>query len=110
MLELTQEQLDTLRQHEHTAFVSRVKDEIAAQFPDAASPRLRDQLLQAHDRALQLGLESTEARTQFLYQAAFAPGFYDLPAITHWLSQPGATVEQRWRDFLALATARIEER
>jgi hypothetical protein len=63
--------------------------------------------LRAHDRAIGFGLESALARTQFLYQEAFAPGLYEHPAFVAWIKRPGAGPEQRWRDFMALADARL---
>jgi hypothetical protein len=110
MLELTEDQLRQLQQHEHAGFVARVRADVVREFPDADSEGLERRLLVAHDRALHLGLESPAARTQFLYQEAFAPGFYEQPAIAAWLTRPGEPPEQRWRDFVALAKARVEER
>jgi hypothetical protein len=108
MLELTPHQLQQIRLLEHAGFVRRVRDELLTKFPELASdPALEQRLLHAHDNALQLGLESAQARTQFLYQEAFAPGFYGRPAVSAWLKRPGAEPEQRWRDFMALATATL---
>jgi hypothetical protein len=109
MLELTEEQLRQLQRHEHAAFVSRVRDEIVREFPETQRDGLSEQLQVAHDRALQFGLESPASRTQFLYQDAFAPGFYERPAIAAWLTRPGQHPEQRWRDFMALARSRVED-
>jgi hypothetical protein len=108
MLELTENQLRQMRLHEHAAFVSRVRAELVAKFPELASDdALEQRLLVAHDRAIGFGLESAQARTQFLYQEAFAPGFDKHPAFVSWLGRPGAEPEQRWRDFIALAEARL---
>lgn len=110
MLELTEDQLRQLLQHEHEGFVSRARADIIREFPEVEHDGLQQRLLVAHDRALRFGLESPAARTQFLYQEAFVPGFYEQPAIAAWLTRPGAPPEQRWRDFMALAKARVEER
>jgi hypothetical protein len=108
MLELTEDQLQQMRQHEHAAFVSRVRAELVAKFPELANEnQLEQRLLAAHDRAISFGLESALARTQFIYQEAFAPGFYEAPAFVAWIKRPGAEPEQRWRDFIALAEARL---
>lgn len=108
MLELTEAQLQQMRQHEHAGFVGRVRAELLAKFPELASDEsLQQRLSTAHDRALSLGLESGQARTQFLYQEAFTPGFSEQPAVTAWINRPGASPEQRWRDFMALASARL---
>jgi hypothetical protein len=108
MLELTEAQLQQMRQHEHAGFVSRVRADLLTRFPDLASDEsLQQRLSVAHDRALALGLESAQARTQFLYQEAFAPGFSEQAAVTAWLKRPGASPEQRWRDFMALADTRL---
>ncbi len=108
MLELTEDQLLQMRQHEHAAFVGRVRAELVVKFPELASDdRLEQRLLVAHDRAIGFGLESAQARTQFLYQEAFAPGFYEAPAFVAWIKRPGAEPEQRWRDLMALAEARV---
>jgi hypothetical protein len=109
MLELTQDQIDQLRQTEHEAFVGRVRDELAAKYPDMkADGRLTARLLAAHRAALALGLQSPEARTQFLYQESFAPSFYQQPAIVAWLTKEGAHPERRWKDFVAYVTAKME--
>lgn len=108
MLELSEQQLQQMRLHEHAGFVGRVRAELVAQFPELAGDiGLEERLHLAHDRALGFGLESAQARTQFLYQEAFVPGFYEQPAVTAWLRRPGASPEQRWRDFVALADARL---
>lgn len=108
MLELAEDQLQQMRQHEHAAFVGRVRAELVMKFPELATDQgLEQRLLLAHDRAVDFGLESAQARTQFLYQEAFAPGFYDAPAFVAWIKRPGAEPEQRWRDFIALAEARL---
>lgn len=110
MLELTEDQLRQLQQHEHDGFVSRVRADLVKEFPEVDSAGLQQRLLVAHDRALRFGLESPAARTQFLYQEAFAPGFYEQPAIVAWLTKRGQTTEQRWSDFMALAKARVEDK
>ena len=108
MLELTEGQLLQMRQYEHAAFVGRVRAELVVKFPELASDdQLEQRLLVAHDRAIEFGLEGAQARTQFLYQEAFAPGFYEAPAFVAWIKRPGADPEQRWRDFMALADARL---
>ena len=109
MLELTEDQLRQLRQHEHEGFVSRVRADIVREFPDVDSDGLQQRLLVAHDRALRFGLESAAARTQFLFQEAFAPRFYEQPAIAAWLTRPGEHPNQRWKDFMALTRARVEQ-
>lgn len=108
MLELTETQLTTLRQREHADFVERVQTEIVEKFPEfAAVEGLSARLNAAHGQALKWGLESGKSRTQFLYQEAFAPGFYKAPAIEAWINRPGAPAEQRWRDFMALVQSRL---
>lgn len=109
MIKLSEEQLRRLQALEEADFVFRVHAALVAEFPDVATASLPQRLLAAHERALQFGLDSPESRTQFLYQEAFAPGFHDQPAIAAWLARPGAPAEQRWRDFMALAQARMGE-
>lgn len=111
MLELTEEQVERLRQREHADFVARLKTALVEKFPElAADDTLQPRLRVAHDWALRMGFESAEARTQLLFQEAFAPGFYEAPAIAAWLTKPGAPIEQRWADLMALADARIQGR
>ena len=108
MLELTEAQLRQMRRHEHGGFVRRVRSDLQERFPGLADDaNLLQRLCEAHDHALAFGLESAKARTQFLYQEAFAPGFHEQPAVVAWLTQPGAAPEQRWQDFMALADARL---
>lgn len=108
MLELTENQVQQMQQHEHAGFVTRVHSGLLTQFPDLASERgLNVRLIAAHVAALEFGLESAQARTQFLYQEALAPGFYRQAAIAAWIKRPGAEPEQRWRDFMALVKARL---
>jgi hypothetical protein len=108
MLELTPDQLQQMRLLEHAGFVRRVRAELLTKFPELTGEQgLEQRLLVAHDNALQMGLEGAQARTQSLYQEAFAPGFYGRPAVLAWLKRPGAEPEQRWHDFMALVTARL---
>jgi hypothetical protein len=108
MLELTDAQCAQLRRNEHDGFVARVRAELLALFPEQQGERnLELRLTQAHDRALAFGLESPAARTEFLYQEAFAPGFSERPAVAAWLRCSGADPEQRGRDLMALASARL---
>ena len=76
--------------------------DLVRQFPELGSDeRLLERLNTAYAAALAFGLESAEARVQFLYYEAFAPRFYELPAVRAWLTKPGSTVDQRWRDLVA---------
>ncbi len=109
MLELTEAQLQQMRRREHAGFVGRVWAEIVREFPELVSDTgLEQRLGIAHDQALALGLDTGAARTQFLYHEAFTPGFSAQPLVINWLQRPGAPVEQRWRDFMALANARLD--
>ena len=108
MLELTENQLQQMRQHEHAGFVSRLRAEIVRDFPELSNDAdLEHRLGIAHDRAIALGLDSGTSRTQFLYHEAFTPSFSRQPAVTAWIKRPGASAEQRWRDFMALASAKL---
>ena len=102
MLELTAAQIEQLQADETAAFVERVAADLVEQFPELGSDeRLLERLNIAHAAALVFGLENTAARVQFLYYEAFAPHFYEHPAISAWLTKPGNPVEQRWRDLAA---------
>ena len=104
MLELTQAQLDQLQRLEHDDFVSRVRVEIVERFPELSSDEgLLLRMRAAHGHALCIGIEDAGQRTQFLYTEAFAPGFYEKPAVAAWLARPGASPAQRWKDFMALS-------
>jgi hypothetical protein len=108
MLELTEAQLRQMRQHAHAGFVNRVHAELLTAFPELAQDAgLHQRLGVAHERALALGLDSGTARTQFLYQEAFTPGFCKQQPVIAWLTRPGAAPEQRWRDFMALTQVRL---
>jgi hypothetical protein len=68
MLELSESQVLQMRVHEHAGFVARVQSELLMRFPDLATdPGLKARLMAAHVAALEFGLESAGARTQFLY-------------------------------------------
>jgi hypothetical protein len=103
MTELSEAQLEHLRQLEHDAYVRRVRDEILAKYPDLASDAgLLRRLIEAHRHALALGLTDGGQRTQFLYTEAFAPGFYQIPTVHAWLTRPGRPIAQQWRDLMAV--------
>jgi len=111
MLEFSADQLAQLQQLEHDGFVVRVRDELLRQTPAlGADPAFGARLRDAHRQALAWGLHDAQARIQFLHQEAYAPAFHAAPAVRAWLLRPGATIEQRWRDLLALASARMAER
>lgn len=103
MIELDAAQLAQLHAGEQEDFVRRVHVDLVRKFPEIASkPGLADRLQEANRHALELGLSEPGARTQFLHQAAWTPGFYLAPAVNAWLSKPGVPAEQRWKDFMAL--------
>lgn len=103
MIELDAGQLAQLQASEQEDFVHRVHAELVQTFPELASkPGLGDLLQEANRHALNLGLSDVGARTQFLHQAAWAPGFYRAPAVRAWLTKPGVSVLQQWADFMAL--------
>lgn len=103
MIELDATQLAQLHAGEQEDFVRRVHVDLVRKFPEMASkPGLAERLQESNRHALELGLSESGARTQFLHQAAWAPGFYLAPAVNAWLSKPGVPAEQRWKDFMAL--------
>lgn len=103
MIELDAAQLAQLHAGEQEDFVRRVHVDLVRKFPEIASkPGLAERLQEANRHALELGLSESGVRTQFLHQAAWAPGFYLAPAVNAWLSKPGVPAEQRWKDFMAL--------
>jgi len=70
---------------------------------------LKARLEQAYTQAGTLGFTDGSAITEFLYYEAFAPGFYRQPAISAWLSKPGASVEQRFADLLMQMKSHLKE-
>lgn len=103
MIELDAAQLAQLQASEQDDFVRRVHVDLVQKYPElAGKPGLLELLQEANRHALRLGLSDAGARMQFLCQAAWAPGFYRAPAIHAWLTKPGASVAQQWRDFMAL--------
>lgn len=103
MIELDAAQVAQLQAFEQDDFVRRVHADLVQKFPElAGKPALEEQLREANRHALQLGIADSGLRTQFLHQAAWAPRFYLAPAVNSWLTKPGATAEQRWKDFMAL--------
>ena len=103
MIELDAAQVAQLQAFEQDDFVRRVHADLVQKFAElAGKPALEEQLREANRHALELGIADSGLRTQFLHQAAWAPRFYLAPAVNSWLTKPGATAEQRWKDFMAL--------
>jgi hypothetical protein len=53
-----------------------------------------------YDEATRLGLARDELLADFLFLQIQAPGFHRHPAIRTWLTQPGATADERFADLL----------
>jgi hypothetical protein len=109
MLKFTEQQLQQLAELEERGYVTRVRDEIIAEHQELKQDEyLLDRLNRAYDHALTLGFTDIKVITQFLYQEAFAPDFYKTPAVHAWLTKPGASVEQRFTDLLAIVRRKAE--
>jgi hypothetical protein len=66
----------------------------------ADDPALFGKLVQAYVDATRLGLTRDALLADFLYLEIQAPGFHRHPAIRTWLTQPGATADERFADLI----------
>ena len=57
-------------------------------------------LTQAYGEATRLGLTRDALVADFLYLEIRAPGFHRHAAIRTWLTQPGATADERFADLI----------
>jgi hypothetical protein len=104
MLKLTAEQMQHLAVLESREYVDRVYADIAKEHPERITQDLKEQMYRAFDYAVDLGIgePTAGALTQFLYWESSHPEFYKYPAMNAWLTKPGATSDQRWKDAMAL--------
>jgi hypothetical protein len=105
MLQLTEQQLGQLDGLEKMQYVDEVRKAVIADDPSLAM----DEGLKPRLEAVRLGFTDGPAITQFLYYEAFAPSFYEQPAINAWLTRPGAVVEQRFSDLLQVMKSKMRE-
>ena len=75
----------------------------------ADDPTLFDKLSRAYDEATRLGLARDELLADFLFLEIQAPGFHRHPAIRTWLTQPGATADERFADLLDVLRNRSQQ-
>ncbi|TWI62537.1 hypothetical protein IP91_04057 [Pseudoduganella lurida] len=110
MLKFSSSQLTALKQLEEHQYVEAVRKNILSDMPELASDdTLACRLEQAYRHAVGLHFVDGAAITQFLYYEAAAPTFYRQPPIDGWLRKPGAAVEQRFYDLIALTRSKLEK-
>nr|WP_077162017.1 hypothetical protein [Burkholderia sp. M701] len=109
MLELTNEQVAALADIDAKGFVSRIAEDLVRADPDfARDPTLIHRLWRAFRATQQLGIREDDNLVEFLRIESHAPGFYDRPALQTWLTRPGRTVDERFRDYLSVVRWKIQ--
>ena len=104
LLELTQAQMQSLTAIEAHRFVEQVRTDIVIEFPALAlTSGLSDRLWMAYQAARQVGVNDDANVVAFLKFEAISPGFYRQPRILKLLTRPGASADQRFKDFVAVA-------
>ncbi|MGG1944686.1 hypothetical protein AB1286_07745 [Trinickia sp. NRRL B-1857] len=109
MLELTTEQVAALADIDAKRFVEGVRADLCKQEPKLADdPTLSSRLWRAFKAARALGIERDENLAAFLRIEAYAPSFYEQPAIRAWLTRPGRSADERFHDYLRVMRWKIE--
>ena len=109
MLELTTEQVAALTEIDAKRFVEGVRADLCRDDPKlAGDARLSSRLWQAFKAARALGIELDENLVGFLRIEAYAPGFYEQPAIGAWLTRSGRPADERFHDYLRVVRWKIE--
>ncbi|MDD1790427.1 hypothetical protein [Burkholderia gladioli] len=109
MLELTTEQVAALAEIDAKRFVEGVREDLCKDDPKLVDDAtLSSRLWRAFKAARGLGIERDENLVAFLRIEAYAPGFYDQPAIYAWLTRPGRPADERFHDYLRVLRWKIE--
>ena len=109
MLELTTEQVAALADIDAKGFVERVRQDLSTADPRLADdPTLSSRLWRAFKAARGLGIHEDENLVAILRIEAYAPSFYDQPAIRAWLTRPGRSADERFHDYLRVMRWKIE--
>ncbi|MBW0448934.1 hypothetical protein EN871_13255 [bacterium M00.F.Ca.ET.228.01.1.1] len=109
MLELTTEQVAALAEIDAKRFVEGVRADACKDDPKLADDAtLSSRLWRAFKAAREFGIERDENLVAFLRIEAYAPGFYEQPAIHAWVTRPGRSADERFHDYLRVMRWKIE--
>ncbi|WP_080431191.1 hypothetical protein [Burkholderia cenocepacia] len=109
MLELTTEQVSALAEIDAKRFVDGVCADLCKDDPKLADDAtLPSRLWKAFKTAREIGIEHDENLIAFLRIEAYAPGFYEQPAIRAWLTRSGCTADERFHDYMRVVRWKIE--
>ncbi|PEH37326.1 hypothetical protein CRM94_22540 [Burkholderia gladioli] len=109
MLELTDEQVAGLAEIDARGYVERIRQDLVKGDPKLADDdKLPTRLWKAYLAAIRLDIQSDENVAAFLRIEAYAPNFYEKPAIRAWLTRPGRSADERFRDYLRVIKWRID--
>ncbi|KVD23149.1 hypothetical protein BGV67_05800 [Burkholderia ubonensis] len=109
MLELTTEQVAALAEIDAKRFVEGVRTDLCKDDPKLPDdPTLSARLWRAFKVAREIGIERDENLIGFLRIEAYAPGFYEQPAIRAWLTRPGRSADERFHDYMRVVRWHIE--
>ncbi|UDM50925.1 hypothetical protein [Cupriavidus sp. MP-37] len=114
MLTLSEAQWQALRQTEARNFVGAVCEQFLTHRPELLREPGREEvlgrMLNGHDFAAQVGLQSTPHIVKLLYLCADAPQLAVAPEIRTYLLKPGADPEQRLDDLAAVMMTILREK
>ncbi|WP_414451832.1 hypothetical protein AB4851_24815 [Burkholderia sp. 22PA0099] len=109
MLDLTTEQVAALADIDAKRFVEGVRSDLCKDDPKLTEDAtLSSRLWKAFKAARELGIELDENLVTFLRIEAYAPSFYEEPAIRAWLTRPGRSPDERFHDYLRVVRWQIE--
>lgn len=109
MLELTTEQVAALAEFDARRFVEGVRADLCKDNPKLADDTtLSSRLWKAFRAAREFGIERDENLVAFLRTEAYAPSFYEQPAIRAWLTRPGRSADERFHDYMRVVRWKVE--
>ncbi|WP_454688231.1 hypothetical protein [Achromobacter aloeverae] len=109
MLELTTDQVFALCEIEAKGFVDRVRQDLAREDPRlTCDASLASRLWVAFQAARRFGIEENANLVAFLRADAYDPHFYEQMPTRAWLTRPGRSADERFRDFLRVTRWHLE--
>ena len=111
MLEFNEYEWEGLQKNDERNYVDAVRGDLVGDDPTLADDAtLAERLMEAWERAKELGLEDERNIVQFLQIEAYAPQFWRNVAVNAWLRSVGATPDERFEALRAVTASKLRER